>query len=163
MNGEAGRDDQRARRLEDVAPEQTLPPIASRDRDLDPVGKRFVRTLIDQGTPFEGPPLLHLDRRSPLSSWTRLHGFRRGHLVVEEVSLARRVEHLAVEDRLDTAIAAERGDLIEQVSRVACAQRTTRRQVVPSLQVCRHHRMEPQIPPPTVHLEDASEILDLGS
>ena len=37
--------------LEDVASEQTLAPIVSRDRELDTVGKRLVRTLIDQRHP----------------------------------------------------------------------------------------------------------------
>mgnify|MGYP003694507655 CR=1 FL=1 len=59
-------------------------------------------------------------------------------------------------DRLDAAIPAERGDLVEQVARMAGAQRTARRAVVAALQVGDHHLVESQVPPPAVQLEDAA-------
>ena len=57
-------------------------------------------------------------------------------------------------DRLDAAIPAQRRDLIEQVARVARAQRPAERRVVPPLQIRDHHLMEPQIAAAAVQLED---------
>ena len=48
-------------------------------------------------------------------------------------------------DRLDPAIAAERGDLIDQIAGMTRAQRPLDRVVVPALQVRDHHLVELQI------------------
>ena len=77
-------------------------------------------------------------------------------VVVQEVGGARRVEILAVERRLLSAVAAQRRDLIEQVTRMAGAQRAVRRLIVPAMQICRHHRMEHHVSAAAVHLENAT-------
>src|SRR5207245_10916898 len=62
----------------------------------------------------------------------------RRRVVVDEIRLARPVEQLARDFRLDSSVAAERDHLIEQVSRVAGAQRTSERLVIAAKQVSHH-------------------------
>ena len=131
VNGEARRDDERARRLEVAAAEQPLAAIAPRHRHLDALGERLVGALVDQPGPCAefatAPSSPHLDGTAALSALAHGGGSRLSTpVVVQEIRLARRVEHLAVEHRLTATVAAQRRHLVEQIARMARPQRAMR-------------------------------------
>ena len=79
---------------------------------------------------------------------------------IDEVRAARRVEQLARDHRILTAIPAESGHLIEDIARMARAQRPLVRHVVPALQVRHHHAVEPEPSSAAVQFEDAHELVE---
>src|SRR5437762_315061 len=83
---------------------------------------------------------------------------RRARFLVDKIGRAGGIEQFPRDRRLDPAIAAQRGHLIQQIARVAGAERPARGAVVPPLQVGDHHLVEPQVTAAAVHLEDAAEF-----
>src|SRR4051794_40622617 len=81
-------------------------------------------------------------------------------IVVQEIRRAGRVEQLARNDGFDAAVSAERGDLIEQVARLACAVRAVPRPVVATFEVADHDLVVPQVTAPAVQLENPRELLE---
>src|SRR5262245_65455879 len=124
----------------------------TRDRigRADPCGDRAVsrrprrarpepRRCADSPAPGSWHPSENLDRLAARALRVRRQLF--GLVLVEEVRLTRRVEILAVERRLLAAISAQRGHVIEQVARMARAQRSVRRLVVAAMQGFRNWRV----------------------
>src|SRR4051812_31599329 len=65
--------------------------------------------------------------------------------VVDEIRAAGGVEQLLRDGGLQAAIPAQRDDLIEQVARLACAQRPRGRRIVLADEVLDHHLVVPQL------------------
>src|SRR5262245_43570136 len=104
------------------------------------------------------------DRKSPAVSRDMpgvLHGpCRRRFVLVDEIRLARAIEQFARNRGRNTAVMAQRGHLIEQIARMAGAQRPVHRRVMPPLEILDDYRMETEMTTPAVQLEDAREFVD---
>src|SRR5438874_13829813 len=77
---------------------------------------------------------------------------------IDEIRLTGRIEELARNHRLDAAVAAQRGDMVQQIARMAGAEWTARRTVMPPLKIRDHHLMEGEVALVAVGLEDAGEL-----
>src|SRR5262249_6474033 len=84
-------------------------------------------------------------------------GLRR---IVDEVGGAGGVEQLLRDRRLQATVAAQRNHLLDEVARLAGAQRPVDRGVVLPDQVFDHHLVEAELPPSAVHVEDPYELID---
>src|SRR5262245_25563485 len=97
------------------------------------------------------PPVRLLRRRGKLRIW---------HVLADEVRRARGVEQLSSNRGFDAPVSAQRDDLVQQVARVARAQRTVQRRVMAPLQVSNHDLMETKVSALAVELEDLHELLE---
>src|SRR5438034_8279378 len=79
---------------------------------------------------------------------------------IDEIGLTRSVQELARNHRLDAAVPTQGRDVVQQIARMARAERPARRTVMPPLKIRDHHLMEAEAAFVAVQLEDASELVD---
>src|SRR5262245_44056778 len=101
-----------------------------------------------------------MDLQPPVRLLRRRGKLRIRYVLADEVRRARGIEQLASNRGFDPPIPAQRDDLVQQVARMARAQRTVQRRVMAPLQVSDHDLMETEVSPFAVELENLHELLE---